>query len=621
MLDHNKAWETVLGQLALEMPRAAFDTWVRSTRTLSFDGETLVVGAHNADARDWLDSRLKSTVSRLLVGIFNQQVDVAFTVLEEPKEAPPDNDPDGEITIQPVGWLDYERIVQPHRQVVVKGYLRRLGMEIGAKAVWLYIGFHQAAWMARTQSAGVRLHSQVVRRFSGLSEGAFWRLLKKPAVLASLQGLVERLDSPDERRYRRGRDGRPHRLPVHYQVYMTPRLTRTDTLAIQTRLMAMLEEGLSLAESIEGLLTLDDPLALFGDIAVGLGGELPGSSVMELARLLAGDTYSNETDRLAQGLHRKLVDRLGNIHLTHYFIEQVIPAYKLTPAQAWLVAVARDLAYLNSQTGERREVVTFQKGYKEMAALVGSRRPKTVQSWLMPAWKDEQRGADLTQFLQEVPVEDKSLASLRAATMPRAFRVLLDEPLAANGSNRVAADGGNSWPQMEAIAAANGGNMPAANGGVLNSLNTPSNTEKKTPPSTQGLAGGRRWNLKALLLENDVHPRVRKELLEKQASVQAFVSWLLYAMSPISGKLNDPLGYAISRLRDDPKQAARGVFSTLATLSPSELLQLFQMPQHKFAPMDDEAPAMADTWFGVMGSENKKLAQVRWILFGEEGKE
>ena len=253
-----------------------------------------------------------------------------------------------------------------------------------------------------------------------------------------------------------------------------------------------------------------------------------------------------------------------------------------------------------------------------MAALAGSRRPKTVQGWLTPAWKDEQRGADLTQFLQEIPLKDKGRESLRRATMPRAFRVLLDEPLDANGGNKTGADGGNSWAQVEAIAAASGGNIPAANGGVLNTLNTLSNTQKKTPPTTQGRAGGRRWDLKSLLQENDVHPSVRKELLGNQTSAQAFVSWLLYAMSPTSGKLNDPLGYTISRLRGDPEQAARGVFSKLAALPSNELLKLFQMPQQKFATLDDETPALADAWLKVMGYENKKLAQVERILFGEE---
>ena len=74
------AWQSVLGQLQMEMPRASFDTWVRDTRPLSYQDGTLTIGVRNAYARDWLESRLSSTVSRLLVGIMNASVAVSFIV-------------------------------------------------------------------------------------------------------------------------------------------------------------------------------------------------------------------------------------------------------------------------------------------------------------------------------------------------------------------------------------------------------------------------------------------------------------------------------------------------------------------------------------------------------------
>jgi chromosomal replication initiator protein len=75
-----QAWQSVLGQLQLEMPRASFDTWVRDTKALSYQDGTLTIGVRNAYARDWLESRLSSTVSRLLVGIMNASVSVNFIV-------------------------------------------------------------------------------------------------------------------------------------------------------------------------------------------------------------------------------------------------------------------------------------------------------------------------------------------------------------------------------------------------------------------------------------------------------------------------------------------------------------------------------------------------------------
>jgi chromosomal replication initiator protein len=75
-----QAWQSVLGQLQMEMPRASFDTWVRDTRPVSYQDGTLTIGVRNAYARDWLESRLASTVSRLLVGIMNASVAVNFIV-------------------------------------------------------------------------------------------------------------------------------------------------------------------------------------------------------------------------------------------------------------------------------------------------------------------------------------------------------------------------------------------------------------------------------------------------------------------------------------------------------------------------------------------------------------
>jgi chromosomal replication initiator protein len=79
-MNAEQAWQSVLGQLQMEMPRASFDTWVRDTKPISYQNGKLVIGVRNAYARDWLENRLSSTVSRLLVGIVNASVNVDFVV-------------------------------------------------------------------------------------------------------------------------------------------------------------------------------------------------------------------------------------------------------------------------------------------------------------------------------------------------------------------------------------------------------------------------------------------------------------------------------------------------------------------------------------------------------------
>ena len=81
-MNADQAWQSVLGQLQMEMPKASYNTWVRDTHPLLYENGALTVGVPNAYARDWLESRLASTVDRLLVGILNSSVSVNFVVTQ-----------------------------------------------------------------------------------------------------------------------------------------------------------------------------------------------------------------------------------------------------------------------------------------------------------------------------------------------------------------------------------------------------------------------------------------------------------------------------------------------------------------------------------------------------------
>jgi hypothetical protein len=233
------------------------------------------------------------------------------------------------------------------------------------------------------------------------------------------------------------------------------------------------------------------------------------------------------------------------------------------------------------------------------------------------------------------PKESNTYSDLRVETMPRSYRVLLDEPLDtngsnkvdANGSNRVDADGSNSQTQMEVLVGANGSNMVDANGTDLNSFKHPLNTHKNNTSTTQHAESAAEvvpdfWELETLLQRNDVHPKVQRQLLEAQASVHAFVSWVLYVASPQSGNLSDSLGYALSRLREDPLREARGVFRQFADLPPAELLELIaSTPSQRYELPKRINHPLAPAWKRAMGSHNPRLSAVRAILFGEEESE
>ena len=79
-MEGKQAWQAALGQLQMEMPKAAYDTWVRDAELISVSDNVFQIGVHNAYARDWLDSRLKSTITKLLAGTLNHPVDICFEV-------------------------------------------------------------------------------------------------------------------------------------------------------------------------------------------------------------------------------------------------------------------------------------------------------------------------------------------------------------------------------------------------------------------------------------------------------------------------------------------------------------------------------------------------------------
>jgi chromosomal replication initiator protein len=78
-----QAWQAALGQLQMEMPKAAYDTWVKSAELVAYEDGVFIIGIGNAYARDWLESRLSSTVIRMLTGIMNRTVAVRFVVWQD----------------------------------------------------------------------------------------------------------------------------------------------------------------------------------------------------------------------------------------------------------------------------------------------------------------------------------------------------------------------------------------------------------------------------------------------------------------------------------------------------------------------------------------------------------
>jgi len=85
-MNAHQAWQATIGQLQMDLSKATFDTWVRNTQLISYEDEsgTFALGASNAYACDWLESRLKSIITNKLSGMMARPVNVEFKVWSAP---------------------------------------------------------------------------------------------------------------------------------------------------------------------------------------------------------------------------------------------------------------------------------------------------------------------------------------------------------------------------------------------------------------------------------------------------------------------------------------------------------------------------------------------------------
>ena len=94
-MNAQQAWQAARGQLQMEMPKAAFDTWVRNAELVSYEDGSFMVGVPNAYARDWLESRLSNTVTQHLTDIMAEPQEVRFVLAQR--------DPDPVEPVRPAG--------------------------------------------------------------------------------------------------------------------------------------------------------------------------------------------------------------------------------------------------------------------------------------------------------------------------------------------------------------------------------------------------------------------------------------------------------------------------------------------------------------------------------------
>jgi hypothetical protein len=445
-----QAWQSVLGQLQMEMPKASFETWVRDTKAVSFQEGVITVSVRNAYARDWLENRITSTVNRLLVGILNMsEVSVKFVVDDgrdddiaayedasrvspvfnnwrsrsEERKSPKAEDI-VEVTLADYDSV-YEQAVRPNRAVYLPGYFRRWLRMLGPDLAWLYVGFRQAAYIigSRTGKTVNRIPGEKVAALAGCTERTYWNRVENKTTWEKLKGLAAVSDDGPQWD---STSSIPKRLPRRYTIAMTLPLTPVDSNSLSMWLASHIEQY----GGLEGVLraAADAPLDELIPLDATEMGEPVTVTKLVQELFAGGELPDNQLDGFASAIQNHIMPQGDLIVVTEYFLKHILP--HLGSGPGWMLTILRDICYVDPESGEARNRVTVKSGYAEIAGWMGMSRPRTIWDWLNE--KFPQKHAEAGKYknpVMRVYVSEviKDATVLDFAGQPRTFDVLIEE--------------------------------------------------------------------------------------------------------------------------------------------------------------------------------------------------
>ncbi|MDR6120826.1 chromosomal replication initiator protein [Bacillus sp. SLBN-46] len=83
-------WNAALANIEKKISKPSFDTWLKSTKAHSLQGNLLIITAPNEFARDWLEERYSQLISGILYEITGEELSVKFIIPQNQNEADTD---------------------------------------------------------------------------------------------------------------------------------------------------------------------------------------------------------------------------------------------------------------------------------------------------------------------------------------------------------------------------------------------------------------------------------------------------------------------------------------------------------------------------------------------------
>lgn len=79
-------WNKALSNIEKKISKPSFETWLKSTKAHSLQGDTLTITAPNEFARDWLEERYSQLISGILYEITGEELRVKFIIPQNQSE-------------------------------------------------------------------------------------------------------------------------------------------------------------------------------------------------------------------------------------------------------------------------------------------------------------------------------------------------------------------------------------------------------------------------------------------------------------------------------------------------------------------------------------------------------
>ena len=90
-MDNEQLWQSVLGEIELNLSRANFTTWFKNTFISSFEGDKIVICVPNTFTKAWLEKKYHQKISDALESISSKSISEIFYKVETKKTNPANN--------------------------------------------------------------------------------------------------------------------------------------------------------------------------------------------------------------------------------------------------------------------------------------------------------------------------------------------------------------------------------------------------------------------------------------------------------------------------------------------------------------------------------------------------